>query len=311
MTGTLFLLGFIALIPVACQAPPPGDPDSYEARVADGLVNEAHSAYERRDLASAAILTRQGLDAATTAGYPRGRARALRLLAMVERRPEPLAEAIAISEALGDTRALDLARVAMAEIALANGQDEFALEQANLAADAVARWDGRQQRSGAGARALHLAGKALQRLDRPAEAASRYRQARLQLSLLSDDELVRLRKDLAMGLGDVQAALGDHIGAFKRHSEASSLSRQLGDLRDEVAAVLALSRDSTALGRPEDAATQAERAVRLALDGGDLPLARGAADAARRALQDLDQGPDSSRWIRLDAWLLEVALDHG
>lgn len=149
-------------------------------------------------------------------------------------------------------------------------------------------------------RARMLAGEG-----RPDAALGAFRQARLALTLVPDDELLALRVEVLEALAAHARARGEHDEAFALGARAAQYAAEAQHPRDEIRLLAAQADDLLALGRTQAAADRIERAFTRA-DEVDDPELRDA--VARRGLAILATlGEDgSARHSAYSAALVEA-----
>jgi tetratricopeptide (TPR) repeat protein len=219
-----------------------------------------------------------------------------------------LSQAAAILESQDDHAGVAAARIRSAELLLDGGRARQALPLLREAARSERRVErSREQVARLAARRHHLTASALRQLGREQEAAVEERQSSLALTLLPDDDLLDLRRGVALARGADAAAGGRHEEALGWNAQASALARRLGDRLAELAAVTALAADFAALGRVDDALHHQLRALDLARE----VASRGSTViVAQQALALLDTlAPDDVRRAPFEAALAALARE--
>lgn len=252
-------IGLALILTAACATDPA--PPRWEETIGSALCARAENLLEQGRVEQAKRAADEALSRSVRADH---RARALHVLGLIDRSETKLAQALSLLETTGDRMRIWRTRLALADLARSTGEASAAIAHLERVLDETQAWADIFQRSRIEAEARHLLAAALRELGQAERARSEQRQALLALTLVDDDELPKLRIEATQALGDDHLHAGDPRAAFEAHARAATLARQLEAETEELAALRAMSHDLAAMGRPLDAATHAERALRLA-----------------------------------------------
>ena len=295
----------VLLMAAACTSPPDERPLTWEAKLAWAACSRAEDFLARGDAVRAREVAWEALMQARSAGYVPAEARALALLGQIDENVELLGEAVRLAEGLASEGLRVETDLALATALADDGRGLEALPLLDQTLETTAGWNDRTASARAEARAHHLRATILRQIGQQDAAASAERQAFLSLTLVPGTEQGALRLAVLQSVGDGYALARQDREAFEFHSRASVLSQQLGDRGAEGAALHAMARDLTRLGRPRDAVHHSERALSAALEVGDTERAQLVAREALGLLHEIDEPADSARFQRFRNALFE------
>ncbi len=301
----------------ACTASQPSSP--WESRLAPALCSRAEEQLSAKDPNAAKLSATQALEQARAQKDALSEARALGVLGLINQSRGQLDRAAQLMlDVPWEEDSGWLARLAFAQLAIQNDAPEDALATLEPLVDRTADWADVHKRALAEARAYHMLATLGRQQGQLEDARKHQRWAALQISVLPDGELARLRRQIAQALGDDYAAQALFEQAFIEHARAANMAAKLNEPLARLQATRSMSRDLVLLDRLADAVDHYGRTLGLARELDDW-TAMG--DVAREALHWLDahgEPWDSTKrrlfvetLQELDLKAHETALDRG
>ena len=288
----------LALMLASACASPAAPEVSWDARLAEGDLVRASEAEAAGDREHALELGRGALRRARDAAALGTVGRALLFVGRTEPDLGTCLDAVAVFQHVGDRSGEVEAHLAAAELLHALAQDGDALDELR-AAESVLELDravlDRRAWAQVDARLQHQAAEVLRAQGRHEEAAGRERRAELALSLLADDQLLGLQREVQLALAADEVAAGWPDRAIERYNRALFLARRDGDREAELEAMTGVVDSLAALGRVADAVSHCERALALARELPDPERVQALGRRGLQLLQELGEADGSAR----------------